>query len=264
LKSSFTTIAVAFLARGEDAGWRFSCERFLHSYRRCHPGADHSFYVIFKGFPDSRALDEAKNLFSNVRHTSVFLGDDRFDIGAYIEWANQANEEIICVFNTNSEILSESWLRKLAVNLILPNVGMVGATGSYESLNEMNRFSLGFPNPHLRSNAFMIRRELFCSITKGQVIAEKQDALDFESGPNGLTRRILGMGLEILLVGRNGRGYSPEWWPTSATFRLGTQNNLLIADNQTRAFTSLPWSEKRDFVQKTWGHFVREEKLIRL
>ena len=87
MNSHIATIAVAFLARG--AGWYSSCERFLGSYRRCRPGVEHSQYVIFKGLPDASALNEAKNLYSSVRHTPVFLGDDRLDIGTYIEWANQ-------------------------------------------------------------------------------------------------------------------------------------------------------------------------------
>jgi hypothetical protein len=107
-------------------------------------------YVIFKGFPDASSLNEAKNLFSSVRHTPVILGDDSLDIGAYIEWANQIDEDLICVLNTPSEILAEDWLRKLAVNLALPNVGLVGATGSHESRNELKRSSPVFPNPHIR------------------------------------------------------------------------------------------------------------------
>lgn len=262
MNSPVATIAVAFLARGADVGWYPSCERFLGSYRRYRPGVEHSLYVIFKGFPNASALDEAKDLFSSVRHKPVSLGDDSFDIGAYIEWANQIDEDLICALNTSSEILAEDWLRKLAVNLALPNVGLVGATGSYESLNEMNQSFPMFPNPHIRSNAFMIDRESFCRITKGQVIAEKIDAFHFESGPQSMTRQILAMGREILLVGRNGRGYSPQWWPTSDTFRLGTQSNLLVADNQTRNFTAFCWPEKREFVLRTWGCYIRAEELM--
>jgi hypothetical protein len=255
-------IAVAFLARGADVGWHASCERFVGSYRRCRPGVEHSLYVIFKGFPDASTLDDAKTLFGNVHHEPVFTGDDSFDIGAYIEWANQIDEEMICVFNTSSEILAEDWLRKLAVNLALPNVGLVGATGSYESLNELNRSFSMFPNVHIRSTAFMIDRKLFCHVTKGLVIAHKIDAYDFESGQQSMSRQILAMGRDILLVGRNGRGYSPKWWPTSDTFRLGTQSNLLVADNHTRNFTALPWLEKQEFVRRSWGKYIREGELI--
>jgi hypothetical protein len=259
---TLATIAVAFLARGADAGWRFDCERFLGSYRRCRSGVEHSLYVIFKGYPDAGSLDEAKNLFSSVRHTPMFLGDDSFDIGAYIEWANQIDEEVICVLNTASEILSEDWLRKLAVNLALTNVGLVGATGSYENQDESNKDFPVFPNIHIRSNAFMINRKWFCGITAGLVIADKIDAFYFESGPQSMTRQIIAMGREVLLVGRNGRGYSPRWWPTSDTFRLGTQSNLLVADNQSRNFTAMPWSKKQELVLRTWGRFIREEELI--
>lgn len=223
--------------------------------------------MIFKGFPDASALGEAKDLFSSVRHTPVFLGDDSLDIGAYFELANQIDEDLICVLNTASEILAHDWLRKLAVNLALPNVGLVGATGSYESLNdesldEWKKPYPVFPNPHIRSNAFMIDRESFCRVTRGQVIAEKLDAIHFESGPRSMTRQILAMGRETLVVGRNGRGYAPQWWPTSDTFRLGTQSNLLVADNQTRNFTALRWPEKREFVLRTWGSYIREDELM--
>lgn len=262
MNSPVATIAVAFLARGADVGWRSLCERFLGSYRRCRPGADHSLYVIFKGFSDASALDEAKNLFSSVRHTPVFLRDDSFDIGAYIEWANQIDEEVICVFNTTSEILAEDWLRKLAVNLTLPNVGLAGATASYESLNELNKAFPVFPNVHIRSNAFIISRKLFCRVTKGLVIANKIDAYHFECGLQSMTRQVVAMGREVLLVGRNGRGYSPKWWPKSDTFRQGTQSNLLVADNLTRHFNALSWLEKREFVFRTWGKYILEGELM--
>lgn len=254
MDSPVVTIAVAFLARGAGEDWRGSCERFLNSYRKRSPGVEHSLYVIFKGFVDAVALDQARNLFSVVHHTAVFLDDDKLDIGAYVEWANKIDEDLICVLNTPSEILAENWLQKLAVNLALPNIGIVGATGSYESLNELNRSFPIFPNIHIRSTTFMIDRKLFCRITKGLVIAAKIDAYFFESGPQSMTRQILTMGREILLVGRNGRGYSPRWWPTSDTFRQGTQSNLLVGDKQTRAFTALPWPEKRKFALMSWGH----------
>jgi hypothetical protein len=252
-------IAVAFLARGADEGWRYSCERFLSSYERHRPGINHSLYAIFKGFPYASALDEAKDLFSRVHYTPVFLGDDSFDIGAYVEWANQIDENTICVLNTSSEILADDWLLKLTVNLALPNVSLVGATASYESLEDWNRSFPAFPNIHIRSNAFMINRDLFCRITKGLVVRDKLDAFYLESGPRSLTRQVLAMGREILLVGRNGRGYSPRWWPTSDTFRLGTQSNLLVGDNQTRNFTEMRWAEKRELVLRTWGNLDHQQ-----
>ena len=262
VNNQIASIAVAFLARGADKDWRASCKRFITSYSNNRPGIEHSLYVIFKGFPDDLALEDAKNLFQTVPHTAVFLNDNSFDIGAYIEWANQIDEETICVFNTHSEILAEYWLLKLAVNLALPNVGLVGASASYESLNELSRIFPKFPNIHIRSNAFMINRKFFCRITESVIIAGKIEAYLIESGPKNMTKQILASGQEILLVGRNGRGYSPRYWPTSNTFRLGRQSNLLIADKQTRTFNELPWHEKRKIVLMSWGQYIREEKLL--
>ncbi len=158
--------------------------------------------------------------------------------------------------NTNSEILGAGWLLKLAVNLDQPKVGMVGATGSFESLSGMDpRFAI-FPNVHLRSNAFMIRRSLLLEIAGEIEISDKLDAYLFESGPASLTNEVLRRGLDVQIVGRNGRGYPPRWWPRSETFRRLTQDNLLIADNQTRHYMDAVWSLKHALVLNTWGPFV--------
>jgi len=258
LASLNQTIAVAYLARGADRDWLLSIERYLNSYRRNPSGIEHSLYVIFKGFTSNADLEKARAIFNSVLYKPVFLGDDHFDIGAYIEWANIIEEDKICVFNTASEILAPDWLHKFSVNLAMPNVGLVGATASYESLNEYNSTFPIFPNIHIRSTGFMIDRKFFLSIVNGIELLSKIAAFNFESGPKSLTRQVLSSGKEILLVGRNGRGYSPEFWATSHTFRQGTQNNLLIADNQTRNFTYLPWYGKSEFVIKTWGKYIRE------
>ncbi len=258
------TIAVAYLARGADKEWLLSCKRFLDSYKCNDAGIEHNLYVIFKGFLCNIDLEKAKVLFSDVPYKPVFLGDDGFDIGAYIIWSNLIKEQLICVLNTTSEILTDNWLRKLSMNLAIPNVGLVGATASYESINEYDDFFPVFPNIHVRSNAFMINRELFCNVTENFNIKTKNDAFRFESGQKSLTRQILAIKKNILLVGRNGRGYSPQFWPISDTFRQGMQSNLLVADNQTRNFSMLPLGEKKILVTRTWGKYIeRESKLLR-
>ena len=256
LLSSNQTIAVAYLARGADKDSLSSFERFLSSYKRNSSGVEHSLYVIFKGFENEVDLEKAKGLFSSVPYTPAFLADDSFDIGAYIEWARMVQEDLICVFNTGSEILAPDWLRKLAANLAMPNVGLVGATASYESLRNYNSAFQAFPNIHIRSTAFMIDRDLFCNITKDLRIATKLDAFHFESGPKSITRQVLAQGKNTLLIGRNGRGYSPPFWPESDTFRQGMQKNLLVSDNQTRNYLAMPWKEKREFVIRTWGEYL--------
>ena len=116
----------------------------------------------------------------------------------------------------------------------MPNVGAVGATGSWEShssysldhqvrrplfrqlLNRANRFILKqnfspFPNYHLRPNAFMASRDLLLKISV-PLILTKQDAHRFESGVKGFTRQILDMNKRVLVIGRDGQFYEKENW----------------------------------------------------
>ena len=251
------TIAVAYLARGADSDCFDSFERFTKSYEQCFPGLDHDFYIIFKGFQSVLKLEASKYFFKNIAYTPVYLEDDSFDIGAYIEWANIIHHDKIFLFNTASEILSSNWLLKFANNLAIDDVGLVGATGSYESLNSYNNKFKKFPNVHIRSTGFMIERKMFLNISSRLAIKSKTEALLFESGPNSLTNQVIKEGKKVLLVGRDGRGYCPEHWPISDTFRQGMQKNLLIADNQTRSFANFSVSQKQETADRTWGKFRR-------
>ena len=128
-------------------------------------------------------------------------------------------------------------------------------TGYGGNLSEwLDRFP-AFPNPHIRSNAFMIRpstvRELNLEIPK-----TKEAAMCFESGIGGLTSLIRQAGLSALVVGRNGRAYEVLDWAESGTFRLGEQSNLLIFDNQTRNFDSMSKGTQLTHSRVTWGDYA--------
>jgi hypothetical protein len=248
-------IAVCYLARGAESGWEDAIGRFLGSYRARLAGCDFKLYVIFKGFSAAAERERAISLFAAIRHEAIFTGDDSFDIGAYAEATPQFGEQSVCFLNTNTEILSDNWLLKLANSLEQPGVGLVGATGSYESLRDHDPQFPKFPNMHIRSNAFMIDRDMFATIARRFTFTDKLDAFLFESGPESMTRQVQSLGLEVLVVGRNGQGYSSGSWPRSGTFRQDGQANLLIGDNQTRSFDALPLADQQALARWTWGHF---------
>jgi hypothetical protein len=120
--------------------------------------------------------------------------------------------------------------------------------GRLARLNEIP----AFPNPHIRSNAFMIDRQIFLDTLPGS-IDTKNDSYLFESGPDSLTQRMLQRGLKVVVVGGDGCIYEMDKWAESGTFRLGSQRNLLVKDNQTRAFDDMNTSEQRAFAAMTWG-----------
>jgi hypothetical protein len=91
------------------------------------------------------------------------------------------------------------------------------------------------PNPHIRTNAFMIDRGLFLSL-KFPAFRKKGDVYRFESGRHSLTRQIIAQGLQPVVVGRNGKTYPIAEWKSSLTFWIGDQANLLVADNRTNDY----------------------------
>jgi hypothetical protein len=112
-----------------------------------------------------------------------------------------------------------------------------------------------FPNPHIRSNAFMLRRDhlkLFDRVT----ISNKDDACFFESGRNSLTAQLRRAGHAAIVVGKNGQGYDVEQWPSSGTFRLGEQENLVVTDNHGRAFQAMSAENRITHARMTWGAYL--------
>jgi hypothetical protein len=255
------TLALVYLARGADESYLEKFNSFVRSYKMFNPGIAHKGVIIFKGFRDAKQLSEGMDAFSSLDFAPLHTLDLTFDIGAYLDAAKEIETERICFLNTNSEIASDHWLAKLSRNLDLKNVGLVGATGSFESLSILDQRIPRFPNVHLRSNAFMIERRLFVEMLSVCQIRNKNDAFFVESGPNSITRCIFRAGQSALIVGRDGRGYHPENWPRSFTFRQGDQSNLLVKDNVTRTFEQMPWKEKEEISAKTWGRYINSGAL---
>jgi hypothetical protein len=109
-----------------------------------------------------------------------------------------------------------------------------------------------FPNYHIRSNAFMLTRANILRIWPG-FFPTKRVAYLFENGKRSMTRRILRMQLQALVVGKDGVTYQPQQWPLSHTFRHGLQENLLVADNQTRQFLQADIAQRKYLSSLAWG-----------
>jgi hypothetical protein len=130
--------------------------------------------------------------------------------------------------------------------------GLWARLGDRRLTRRLERDFHPFPNPHIRTNGFMIERTTMLDLRfDGE--RTKMDSLRFESGKAGMTRQILGRGLEALIVGRDGRGYEPDEWYESRTFRSGEQENLLIGDNRTRQYADGDESFRAFLRQLAWG-----------
>lgn len=111
-----------------------------------------------------------------------------------------------------------------------------------------------FPNPHIRSNGFMVKREFFLEFK--DIENTKEACCEFESGFDGITAQVLKKGLSALLVGADGKAYPPEEWPQSRTFRLENQDNLITRDNQSSNYMVLSELERKVQAYMSWGDYT--------
>ncbi|MHB8654742.1 MAG: hypothetical protein ACYDA9_12780 [Terriglobia bacterium] len=88
---------------------------------------------------------------------------------------------------------------------------------------------------------------------KYPIMVSKFAAYKFESGKHSLTRQIMSMNLNVLVVGRDGKGYENEEWSKSNTFWQRDQSNLLLADNQTIRYLSGDNKTKQYLSRSAWG-----------
>ncbi len=109
-----------------------------------------------------------------------------------------------------------------------------------------------FPNPHLRTNGFMLARELMLELD-WPLSRSKLEALALESGRRSISRQVWERGLDVRVVGRDGVAYPSERWRESATFRSGDQRNLLISDNRTLQYEQADAAFKSTLERMAWG-----------
>jgi hypothetical protein len=109
-----------------------------------------------------------------------------------------------------------------------------------------------FPSAHVRTNGLLIERETWLRACR-TVPKDKLAAHRLESGRHGVTARLRASGLDVLVVGRDGRSYASKEWPASRTFWQGEQENLLIGDNQTWSYRVGDALRRRVLSGYAWG-----------
>jgi hypothetical protein len=259
-----SAVCVAHLVR--RANPLSALQQFLDSYRRHPAGAAHELLIIFKGFAGAASLAPCDALLQGVEHRRMFMRDFGFDVRPYLKAGREQPHDFFVFLNSFSRILVPGWLEHLLRHVRRPGVGIVGASGSHQSplsdsallrrekkkLLRLGRYAASirgrfapFPNPHVRTNAFIVSKRVLERV-RSRPILTKWSAYRFESGLQSLTRQVVAAGLTPLIAGRNGDAYQPADWPHAGTFWIGEQENLLVSDNQTRAYEqgSQPFRER--------------------
>jgi hypothetical protein len=298
-------IGVVYLCRSAEG--EAPVRSFLESYRKHPAGIEHDLHVLFKGFSDPSSLAPARALFGDLPINPIVLTDVDYDVGSYIAAASSIPNRRVIFLNTFSQILATGWLQYFDLALNDSEVGVVGATGSWQAntsrderaiktilynighlpsymrqttllkrrtggaIDEQRRkrpvdrylffpfyyvanlYEFGrYPNPHIRTNAFMIERGRFLSLRRPS-FARKRGALKFESGRLSMTRQILKHGLRPVVVGRDGNVYDVPEWNSSSTFHAGAQKNLIIGDRRTQEYCVAAPELRRFLESQAWA-----------
>lgn len=233
---------------------------FVDSLRRHDAGCEFELLVVFNG-----AAERGPSAFAGALEGTTFdaveIPDRLLDLAAYARALDEPGPERLCFVNSNAVVLADGWLARLTDPLAAPDIGLVGASGSWESAFSSAPLELRwerlrqfrrFPNPHLRTNAFAGRRRDLCALDWGPADT-KLAALRLESGRRSLSRQVRARGLRVVVTGRDGALYEPKDWPRSATFRCRGQVNLLVADNRTDDYDRADPAERRRLGRMAWG-----------
>jgi len=228
-------------------------EAFLESIERHPAGRPYALVVLAKGGAGPGA-NEAIERFAAERPGGLEtvqlleLSDYGFDIHAYFTGAAAVQTPLVLFFNSYSRVLGDNWLRSYERAVAaLPSPAMVGATACYEGLKGVT----GFPNQHVRSNAIIVERAFWLSLEPPA--PEKLACNRFEAGHNGLSRRIEASGGGLGIITRSGELILPERWPDVAVYRVGNQEELLVADNRTADFALSSYLRRRWLARLAWG-----------
>lgn len=260
--------------------------KFLESYAQFPAGYPHDLVFLFNGVKELKDTDPYVDLARKAGlsfKTHLNYRRDQ-DLQAYFWVTERITTPHILFLNSYVRFLSNEWLAKYMNHSNSEEIGIIGATGSwlsyYRTVRNINplkwqsKASLkenlikyrtllkaefywkwlfpDFPNPHIRTNAFLIRRDLMLSI-RTKSLRSKFQAYLLESGLKSITRQILNKGKQVLVIDKNGNTHDPLKWPDAKVFWISDQENLLISDNQTQNYTNADSQGKKEMTANAWG-----------
>jgi hypothetical protein len=127
--------------------------------------------VLFNGFRSDDDLTAWRTLLADLDHDELRLERPVLDLAAYRKAAEYVPARRYCFLNSYSMVRADGWLETLERALNEPDVGLVGASGSWGSIRSYNRFILGLGGRYAR--VFDDRRETITTLT---AVAARQDS----------------------------------------------------------------------------------------
>ncbi len=250
---------------------------FISSYNACEAGTPHTLVVVFNGVaPPYEGVSMRAGLLAELRdtpHRLIEIERPVLDLDAYQRAANTLEHDYVCMLNSHSRPLTPGWLALLEQALRQPDIGLVGATGSWASLRSYALRQVGLPSAYRRvwpdrGRAFREFRELhgertgdqssrspFAALHTARALADMMIGFSTFPAPHIRTnafmaeRRLLCQGL-CRGLRRKVDAHRLESGSRSLTAQI-EQAGLrpLVVDNAGHVFESPEWPDSKTFWQ---------------
>lgn len=231
---------------------------FMDSYKQKKAGINNSLTIIVKNCSDRVLFDKVYCLAKENNARVIELPDDGWDFGAYFRVSELIDSEYVFFCGGFIKILSENWLLNLYNSFKMDSlVQLAGPMGSWGDVKDEK-----FPNYHIRTSAFMLKRQLFLDYAATQKFpVTKEDTYGFEHGENSLTNFILNKGYKAVVVDCDGKVFTPEKWDESKTFRDPNVSKSMLADRHVAYFETQESSRKELLSRVIWGRSLKPVKI---
>ena len=245
--------------------------KFIKNYKKYKAGHAHNLIICYKNCYNKNLDKSIKKKINPFKYKKfIDFGKNDFDWGSYKRVAKKNKNKILFFFNCHSYPIKNNWLKFFLNHYKSKTV--LAPTGSFQSIsssslngfyfkNLFHRLYYGFfnminfplfPNPHIRSNCFMISANDFLNLNL--INCEKKiHAWLNESGRKSMTKQLLDKGFKLLVVNNENKKFLISHWKKSETYAVKKQGKLLISDKHTREYMSLNNERKKIYEKNVWG-----------
>lgn len=263
-------LVVVYLISAYDN--RENLKQFINHYLNFDAGSKHELVICFKNFDEKDKIFQTPEL-KQIKYKK-FLDNNKFndyDWGSYYRVSKENLDKIIFFMNCHCRPLVNNWLKLFENNYA--EGSLLGPAGSYESMvnsalkGKHTRSKLRsiiyaisnfidfpiFPNPHIRSNCFMISANNFLDLefNKNYKFKKKGTWIN-ESGRKGMTNQLKKKKFDIYVINSDGHKFKEEKWYLSKTYALNQQSKLIIGDKFSSIYAKKSIEDQLSFQNHIW------------
>jgi len=225
----------------------------IAAYRWAASQLDSEYVLFFNTYSQIQHDNWGRNYLNSIKKDNIGCVGAT---GSWMSWFSYGFQRARFLLSSNLKIrqylpyFEAKKIEIASLNIVIPaRLTLIGAL--IKSIIKYNNFPK-YPNPHLRTNAFIIKREFWLSLNFPG-LGDKKQAHQFESGANSFTKQILRSGKSVLVMNKYGELFEPKFWNKSKTLWSYGQSDLLVSDNFTRQYEVSSKENQLAFQNFLWG-----------